>query len=98
MTAAGEAAGGDSPVGLDLALASGRHRTGLGRPYCQQASAGPNALDALKAQYRGIYEVGEDEDRGLYFAIPLNHGSPTLWGLTPLRLAEWIRADLASTR
>ena len=83
---------------LDLARpAPACDRTGLGRPYCQPASTGPNALAALKAQYRGIYEVGEDED-GMYFAIPLNHGGPTLWGLTPLRLAEWIRADLASTR
>ena len=71
-------------------------RTGLSRPYYAPAVTGPNALDALKAQYRGIYEIGEDE--GLYFAIPLEHGGPPLWGLTPRRLIERISADIAASR
>jgi hypothetical protein len=81
---------------LDPGLAQPRDRSRLGRPYYRPAYTGPSLLDALKAQYGDLYEIGEAD--GLHFAIPLDHGGPTLWGLTPRRLAEWIRADLAASR
>ena len=73
---------------------SERHRGHVRLPrYFNPAVTGPSLLDALKAEFAGVYDIGVAD--GACWAFRLDRPGELLRGMTPASLAVRIRERIA---